>query len=51
MGSNILSDHYFHNGTIATGNGNEMDVRNFSDTLMVEMKTVGTATIYFEGEG
>ena len=51
MGSNILSDHYFHNGTTVTGNGEEMNVQNFSDTLEVEMMTDGTATIYFEGEG
>jgi len=51
MASNILSNWYFHNGTIATGNGEIMSVHNFSEILEVEMKTVGTATIVFEGMG
>lgn len=51
MASNILRNFKFHDGTIATGNGEEMSVHNFSETLIVEMKTIGTATVVFEGMG
>jgi len=51
MASNILSNFKFHDGTTATGNGEEMSVHNYSEILEVEMKTEGTATVVFEGKG
>lgn len=43
--ANALSNFKFHDGTITTGNGQEMNVSNFSEILEVEMNTVGTATV------
>lgn len=51
MASNILRNFKFHDGTIATGNGEEMSVNNFNEIMQVEMKTDGTATVIFEGMG
>lgn len=45
MASNILRNFKFHDGTIATGNGEEMSVNNFNEIMQLEIKTVGIATV------
>jgi len=40
----------FHDGTTTTGYGNEINVSSYEEGVRIEIATVGTVTVNFEGE-
>jgi len=51
MDGRSLEDFKFHDGTVIISDGAEYTLSNGAQTIDIEMASIGTATVVFEGMG